>query len=475
MMLSRKLLKVALFFADYGLLAGTFLVAYVLRFDLSFLPERPVESFDLYQRLSLLVASLGCGTLYTARMYDLSATFGLDRCFRIVRAMTLSAVILTVTLYTLRGYVSPYDTHLYSRLIIGIFWLLSIVVLTLWRWLFVRFLGQVWSGGRGLQQVLLLGADETAQRIYTAMKVQPALGYFPIGCLTDSDATPELGPAEVLGTLHDLPDLLKTVQLDEVILGIPHLKGELVAMLMNACQRADVKFSMVPSLFEILTSQVRTREVAGIPIFSIDEPLLDTWNRRLKRVIDIVGGIALSLLTFPIWLVSAALIKLESPGPVLFTQKRTGKGEKYFRMFKFRTMGEDAEQLREEMAALNEVDGPIFKIRNDPRVTKLGRFLRRTSIDELPQLINVFRGEMSLVGPRPYPVLESEQFDTFERIRYDALPGITGLAQVSGRSDLSMSEILRLDLYYIENWSIARDLMILIKTIPAILTRKGAY
>jgi exopolysaccharide biosynthesis polyprenyl glycosylphosphotransferase len=469
------LLKTLLFAADYSLLVGTFLLAYVLRFELEFLPERPVEPFDLYQRLSLLVAALGCGSLYSSRMYDLNSSFGLERWFRIIRSMTLSAVILTVTLFTLRGYVSPYDTYLYSRLIIGMFWGLSIVALTIWRWLFVWLLGKVWSGGRGLHRVLMLGADKTPQRIYEAMRDQPALGYYPIGCLTDTDAKTTPPSVQVLGNLHDLPDVLKTRQVDEVILGIPHLKGELVAMLMNACQRADVKFSMVPSLFEILTSHIRSSEVAGIPIFSIDEPLLDTWNRRTKRAIDLIGCATLWVLTSPVWLFVMVAIKLESPGPIIFAQKRMGKGEKYFNMCKFRTMSEDAELLRDDLEDLNEADGPIFKIRNDPRITKLGKFLRRTSIDELPQLINVFRGEMSLVGPRPYPTKESEQFDTFERIRYDVLPGITGLAQVNGRSDLSIVEILRLDLYYIENWSIAMDVKIVFQTIPAILTRKGAY
>ena len=279
----------------------------------------------------------------------------------------------------------------------------------------------------------------------------------------------------VLGSLQRLPEVLKTKVVDEVILTTPHLKGELIAMLMNACQRADVKFSLVPSFFEILTSHTKPREVSGIPIFSVEEPILRAWNRRIKRGMDILLSLGIIAVTFPVWMSAALAIRLESPGSVLFRQRRMGKGEKYFDMFKFRSMTEGAEELRKDLQDLNEAQGPIFKIREDPRMTIVGRWIRRWSIDELTQLINVINGEMSLVGPRPYPITESEQFDTFERRRYDALPGITGLAQVSGRSDLETDEILRLDLYYIENWSIGLDIQILLKTLPAVFTRRGAY
>ncbi len=307
------------------------------------------------------------------------------------------------------------------------------------------------------------------------MMKRPVLGYRPVGCLTDSDLHPVSHEMEILGTLQHLPEVLKTRVVDEVILTIPHLKGELIAMLMNACQRADVKFSMVPSFFEILTSHTEPREVSGIPIFSVEEPILRAWNRRVKRGMDIFLSLGFIAVTFPIWMFSALAIRLDSPGSALFRQRRMGKGEKYFEMYKFRSMTEGAEELRDELEDLNEAQGPIFKIREDPRTTSVGRWIRRWSIDELPQLINVIKGEMSIVGPRPYPITESEQFDTFERRRYDVLPGVTGLAQVSGRSDLDTDEILRLDLYYIENWSIGLDIEILIKTLPAVVTRKGAY
>lgn len=474
-MKKKAILKFGLLLADFVLLCGVFLCAYWLRFEWSILPYRPVEPFDLYVRLSVLVACFGVITLYISRMYDFEMGFGIDQCFRIIRALTLSSLSLMIVVYALRGYISPYDTHLYSRLIIGFSWLISCVAMILWRWLFHYFLKFFLVRGRGLRRVILLGTDETTQRLYQYMQDSPSWGYHPIGCLTDSDLVDNRGGMPVLGDLHDLPEVLKRTQVDEVILGMPHLKGELVAMMMHACHRANVTFSMVPSLFEILTNRTQTKEVNGIPIFSIDEPLLKTWNRRIKRGMDLVIGSLTLLFTAPIWAVTALLIKLESSGSVLFRQERMGKDETHFGMYKFRSMQKDAESTKQELVGLNEADGPIFKIRQDPRMTKIGKKLRRWSIDELPQLINVLKGEMSLVGPRPYPVDESEKFDTFQRRRYEVLPGMTGLAQVNGRSDLSIDEILRLDLYYIENWSIGLDIKILLETLPAVLTRKGAY
>ena len=474
-MKKKAILRFGLLSADFALLCGVFLGSYWLRFTWTFLPYRPVEPFDLYVRLSVLVACFGVITLYVSRMYDFDTGFGIDQCFRIIRALTLSSLSLMIVVYALRGYISPYDTHLYSRLIIGFSWLISCLVLILWRWLFHYLLRFFLVRGRGLRRVLLLGTDETTRRLYKYMKESPFWGYYPIGCLADSDVVDSDGDIPILGDVHYLPELLKKTQVDEVILGLPHLKGELVAMMMQACHRANVTFSMVPSLFEILTNRTQTKEVNGIPIFSIDEPLLKTWNRRFKRGMDlVVGGLTL-LFTAPIWIVVAVLIKLESSGAILFRQERMGKDETHFGMYKFRSMQKDAEHTKHELAQFNEVDGPIFKIREDPRMTKIGQKLRRWSIDELPQLINVLKGEMSLVGPRPYPVEESEKFDTFQRRRYEVLPGMTGLAQVNGRSDLSIDEILRLDLYYIENWSIGLDIKILLETLPAVLTRKGAY
>jgi exopolysaccharide biosynthesis polyprenyl glycosylphosphotransferase len=208
-------------------------------------------------------------------------------------------------------------------------------------------------------------------------------------------------------------------------------------------------------------------QVANIGFFGI--------NLFLKNMVDYILGTILFLFFIPIYLVVGIMIKIDSPGPVFYKQRRYTKKCKEFYIYKFRTMFVDADKKLEALRQLNEADGPLFKIKNDPRVTNVGRFLRKFSIDELPQIINVLRGELSLVGPRPPIPAEVEQYDEWEMKRLDVKQGITGLWQISGRSELNFEEMTRLDLYYIQNWSIAMDIIIILKTIPAVLFSKGAY
>ncbi len=413
--------------------------------------------------------------MYGSQLYSIDTPFGMVYSFAIVKSITISFLILMVTIYALRGYISQYDFNPYSRLVIGFSWLISIFILAIWRWSFNQVLAYIRTRGRILQRILVIGTDDAGRRLYQAMAQKPTLGFLPIGCLSHTDDHLNIQGLKVLGNRYQLLQVIKTQKVDEVILAIPYMKTEAVAMLLNTCRRADVKFSLVPSLFEILTSKTEAKQIDDIPILSVKEPLQRLLNRGLKRSIDIIFSSLICVVLSPLLLFVAIAIKIESRGPMFFRQRRMGKGEQYFFMYKFRSMCEDAESRRMTVDHLNETDGPIFKIRNDPRMTKIGRWIRRFSIDELPQLVNVFSGKMSLVGPRPYPVEESEKFDSFQRRRYDVLPGITGLSQVSGRSDLSIDEIIRLDLYYIENWSLLLDLQIMIKTIPAVISRRGAY
>jgi exopolysaccharide biosynthesis polyprenyl glycosylphosphotransferase len=213
----------------------------------------------------------------------------------------------------------------------------------------------------------------------------------------------------------------------------------------------------------------------GLPLLEVHYPGLDNTQRTLKRVLDVSGSVCGLLLLSPLLLAVAVAVRLDSPGPVLFRQKRVGADEKVFVCYMFRSMHRDAEARQAALEDLNEAEGPVFKIKNDPRVTRVGRFLRRWSIDELPQLLNVLKGEMSLVGPRPLPVRDFLRMEEEHKRRLGAIPGMTGYWQTSGRSDLSFQEMVRLDLYYIENWSLSFDLKIILKTLAAVLHRKGAY
>ena len=213
----------------------------------------------------------------------------------------------------------------------------------------------------------------------------------------------------------------------------------------------------------------------GVPLFELRPPIFAGADWVTKRVFDIVVSAVIVLVFLPVWLLIAALIKLTSRGPVFFADERIGLGERPFRLFKFRTMVQGADREKSALEGANEASGALFKIRDDPRVTSVGRFLRRYSIDEVPNVVNVLRGEMSLIGPRPLPVRDYVLLEPWHRRRYNVLPGLTGLWQVAGRSDLTFDDLVRLDFYYLENWSIWLDLSILAKTPSAVISRRGAY
>jgi len=247
--------------------------------------------------------------------------------------------------------------------------------------------------------------------------------------------------------------------------------------LMRSLRRPDVHLSIVPSYSELFASNATIEEIQGIPVVSLPPMRLSRSIRTVKRAIDIVAsGLGLLVLS-PLLAAIALIIRLDSPGPIFFRQRRHGRGGTEFEIVKFRTMVDNAESLRMEMAHLNEMDGagPLFKIANDPRITRVGAFLRKTSLDELPQLWNVLRGEMSLVGPRPFVVHESEQITGWAGRRLDTTPGITGLWQVLGRNDIPFDEMVKLDYVYVTNWSLWWDIKILLRTIPTVVGRKGAY
>jgi exopolysaccharide biosynthesis polyprenyl glycosylphosphotransferase len=279
---------------------------------------------------------------------------------------------------------------------------------------------------------------------------------------------------KVLGSLDAVPAVLAEQDVDELILtDTAFSQRELIELVEEAHRRA-VRVKIAPTTTELLLE--RAEFVPGeAPLFELRPPALAGTDWAVKRGFDIAVATLVIVLGLPIWLTIAALIKLTSSGPVFYRDRRIGLGEREFGMMKFRTMYADAAARQEALEAENEASGPLFKIKNDPRVTPIGRFLRRYSVDEMPQVLNVLWGDMSLVGPRPLPIRDYEQLEPWHRKRYAVLPGMTGLWQVSGRIDLSFDDLVRLDFYYLENWSIWMDITILAKTIPAVLARRGAY
>jgi exopolysaccharide biosynthesis polyprenyl glycosylphosphotransferase len=334
------------------------------------------------------------------------------------------------------------------------------------RFLYERVLGRIYRRGFGQTPVLVVGNQEDRTRLRRMM-----------GHATDAYIL--AGEVDMAGGESDLASLRETLDRTDargvVIVGAERLPDDELLELVHSVRLRGIPLRVVPGAFALMRGRTILSEGMGLPLLEVHYPGLDNTQRTLKRVLDVAGSVCGLLLLSPLLLAVAVAVRLDSPGPVLFRQKRVGADEKVFVCYMFRSMHRDAEVRQAALEDLNEAEGPVFKIKNDPRVTRVGHFLRRWSIDELPQLINVLKGEMSLVGPRPLPVRDFLQMEEEHKRRLGAIPGMTGYWQTSGRSDLSFEEMVRLDLYYIENWSLSFDLKIILKTLAAVLNRKGAY
>jgi exopolysaccharide biosynthesis polyprenyl glycosylphosphotransferase len=278
-----------------------------------------------------------------------------------------------------------------------------------------------------------------------------------------------------LGALEDLEKVLDATRVDEVIIADPDFPQDDAVELVDQCHRRGVRVRLAPSTMEILIHRAEFVPGQSVPLFELGPPVFEGVDFALKRTFDIIGSTFMLAVLSPLLLLIMLAVRLSSRGPIFFRSIRRGIGQRPFACLKFRTMHTDAEERQDDLEELNEASGALFKIREDPRLTPVGRMLRRFSLDELPQLVNVLRGEMSLVGPRPLPERDYDMLEEWHRKRYLVLPGITGLWQVSGRSELDFDDLVHLDFIYLERWSLALDLTILLKTIPAVFSRRGAY
>jgi exopolysaccharide biosynthesis polyprenyl glycosylphosphotransferase len=270
-------------------------------------------------------------------------------------------------------------------------------------------------------------------------------------------------------------DALLASELDEILVADTGVNETRLLEIVEAAHRRNVRVRIAPRTTELLVERGEYVPGQGVPLFELRPPIFAGTDWATKRVFDVVVSSLVVIVGLPVWLLIAAMVKLTSPGPVFYADPRIGLGEREFRMLKFRTMVAGAERRQAELEARNEAGGALFKIRDDPRVTPFGRVLRRLSLDEVPNVLNVLRGEMSLVGPRPLPVRDYERLEPWHRRRYNVLPGVTGLWQVAGRSDLTFDDLVRLDFYYLENWSLWLDITILFKTPFAVIAKRGAY
>ena len=360
-----------------------------------------------------------------------------------------------------------------------VFWFMPTCIITASRLGMRFFLEGVRRRGRNIRHVLVVGTNSRAMSFARKIESKPETGYRITG-FVDEDweglAKFEKGPYRLVCSLNDLAQYIRKTVIDNVVIGLPiRSYYEQTSAIAALCEVHGITVQFLPGLFNLKLARVRAEDFEGDPLITLSTGQMDGWPIVLKRVLDITLSLLVLVCLAPVLLIVAALIKLTSPGPVFFSQDRLGLNKHRFRICKFRTMVADAERQQSALERMNEQEGPVFKIRADPRITPIGRILRKTSIDELPQLFNVLRGEMSLVGPRPLPVRDYEGFDQdWHRRRFSVRPGITCLWQISGRNSIGFEKWMELDMRYIDEWSLWLDFRILAWTIPAVLKGTGA-
>jgi exopolysaccharide biosynthesis polyprenyl glycosylphosphotransferase len=408
-----------------------------------------------------------CG-LYRSRRLSKRHTELLD----VVRAMALSNACLV-------AFAVFFSIHMITIQFLGIFWLLSTILLAIARLAIRRIAGYVRLHGRDLRYMLVLGTNPSAVEFARGLLASPERGYRVLGFVDDESPGPiRLNSADfnVVSDYAGLAEYLRRNVVDEVAFYLPFGSFyEHSSEVTSLCEQHGITMRFSSDVLGLKTTRWRAEEFDGDQYIATYTVSSELWPRTAKRVLDIIGAGAALLLFSPLLVIAALAIKLTSPGPIFYLQERIGLNKRRFKIFKFRTMVPNAEGLMADLEKHNEVTGPVFKIKNDPRITPIGRWLRRSSIDELPQLLNVLNCDMSLVGPRPLPVRDYEGFsEDWQRRRFSVRPGMTCLWQVNGRSGVSFNQWMLLDLKYMDEWSLWLDLKILAKTVPAVFRGEGA-
>lgn len=466
--------KYFLIMADaIGLLAA-FVAAYYVRYELQL--GRTVDpanqvGMSAYVPFMLLLVCVSLLSFFFSGVYPYQPGRNLvEESYTIATATMASVVILS-------GVNLIYEPLSYSRLLFLYTAFLVTLLLGLSRVLILQSRLYLRHFGIGVTRVLLVGVGDVGRMFMRTVVARPELGYLVVGFLDDNPVKggTDIGPYKALGPVDNFMEVIEQNAIDNVVICLPWQSHRMIQRLLRVCEQQGVRAQVVPDLFQWTKSQLQVEDLNGIPLISSRPISIQGWNLIVKRAFDLLFCALIALLALPIMLLITLAIRLDSPGPIFYRQTRIGRNGAPFTCFKFRSMVTGADEMRQALRAHNDATGPLFKVRNDPRRTRVGRFLRRFSLDELPQLFNVFRGEMSLIGPRPNLPEEVEQYEEWHKKRLAASPGLTGLWQVSGRSDLTFDEMVLLDIYYVENWSLALDLNILLRSAPAMLHGRGAY
>ncbi len=454
------------------LIIDIILITFAFYLPYSFRYSQSLFSKNLpYMQEYLLVFLLwGLSLVYllnTHRLYSTDRALSIPKeTWRVFKCVFFSSLLAGLIIFLLQ-------LKFFSRFIFGMSAVILFLSLSFWRAIKRIFIRYRVARGYYNINVLIVGAGRTGCALAEEIKNHPYLGLHIVGFVDDYKRGKVLS-YDILGKVSNLEEIIKRNFVDEIYVTIPSERKR-TAEILELGRKLNKTVRIVADNFSFSFPRVSFDYIGFIPLIRYIEGGIHGTEGILKRMFDITVSAILLILLSPLFVIIAILIKLDSPGPVLYISKRCGKKGRIFNFYKFRSMVEGAEQMKESLRHLSEVEGPIFKMKNDPRVTRVGRILRRFSLDELPQLINVLKGDMSLVGPRPPTPDEVSKYNHEEMQRLSIRPGITGLSQVRGRSDITFRRWVKWDLWYINNWSFGLDLWILWNTIPVVLKGKGAY
>jgi len=434
----------------------------------------------LHQDAATLALFLGL-FVATASVFPLFALYTEAALFEWREAAKASVKAVSAVMLILIVAAAVLNPPLITPAFLATYWFLASACGIAARWMARRLLFLSEAQGITSRRTLIVGTNSRAQEIAVRMVDRPGYGYRLLGFVADSwEVPPPLNASEAYSLVSDLSgfaDYVRNNVVDEVVVCLPlPCLYETASSVLAISEEQGVAVTVVTRLFELKDLRRRTGRHGGDVVVTISNSLADERERILKRFLDVSVALTALVVLSPLFLAVWALIRLTSKGPAIFVQKRVGLNKRVFRFYKFRTMVENAHELQDVLEAQNEMDGAIFKIKKDPRVTPIGRFLRKTSIDELPQLLNVLRGDMSLVGPRPLPVRDVARIEKdWPRRRFGVKPGITCLWQISGRNNVPFERMMELDIEYVDTWNVMLDIRILLRTIPVVLSMRGAY